>query len=115
MKLPLGNLQAVVLEYLESVVLPADSVAGGAAPFLVGMAGGLIARRVLAMAEQYAPALRALGVLDEVNRLDIDLLHQEACASLEKHPVVVAGYKPGRGDLDKMKAIWYARQCAKEA
>ena len=105
MKLPLGNLQAVVLEYLESVVLPAATVAGGAAPFLVGMAGGLIARRVPAMAEQYAPALRALGVLDEENRLDIDLLHQEACASLEKHPIVVAGYKPDRGDLDKMKAI----------
>ena len=97
MKLPLGNLQPVVLEYLESVVLPAASVAG--------MAGGLIARRVPAMAEQYAPALRALGVLDEENRLDIDLLHQEACASLEKHPVVVAGYKPDRGDLDKLKSI----------
>ena len=105
MKLPLGNLQAVALEYLDAVVLPAASVAGGAAPFAVGLAGGLLARRIPAMAEQYAPALRALGVLDKENKLDIDLLYEEATKALEKHPLMIAGYRPDKGDLEQMKAI----------
>lgn len=105
MKMPLGNLQAVALEYLDAVVLPAASSAGGAAPFVAGMAGGLIARRLPAMADQYAPMLRALGVLDEENKLDIDLLYEEANKALEKHPLVIAGYRPDKSDLDHLKTI----------
>lgn len=105
MKMPIGNAQAVVAEYFESVILPAASAAGGVAPFVAGMAGGLIARRTPQMIEQYSPILKALGVLDADGRIDIDLLYEEAVKALEKCPVVVAGYRADRSDLDKLKAI----------
>lgn len=53
MKLPIGNAQAVVAEYFESVILPAASAVGGMAPFAAGMAGGLIARRIPQLMEQF--------------------------------------------------------------
>nr|DAQ83262.1 MAG TPA: hypothetical protein [Caudoviricetes sp.] len=105
MKLPIGNAQAVVVEYFDSVILPAASAAGGMAPFAAGMAGGLIARRTPQMMEQYAPTLKALGVLDADGKLDIDLLYEEAVKALDKGPVIVAGYRADRGDLDKLKNI----------
>lgn len=105
MKMPIGNAQAVVAEYFESVILPAASKVGGLTPFAVGVAGGLIARRVPQMLEQYAPALKALGVVDEDDRIDIDALYEEASRALEKAPVVVMGYRADKGDLDTLKAI----------
>lgn len=105
MKMPIGNAQAVVGEFFESVILPAASAAGGMAPFAAGLAGGLIARRTPQMMEQYAPMLKALGVMDDENRLDIDALYEEACKAMEKGPVVVAGYRADRSDLDKLKGI----------
>lgn len=105
MKLPLGNASAVVAEYFESVILPAAAAAGGVAPFVAGMAGGLIARRTPQMLKQYAPTLKALGVLDADGRLDIDLLYEEAVKALEKGPIVVGCYRADRSDLDKLKAI----------
>ena len=105
MRMPIGNISAVVAEYFESVILPAASAAGGIAPFAAGLTGGLIARRAPQMMEQYAPALRALGVLDAEGKVDIELLHEEACKALEKEPVIVAGYRVDRSDLDKLKTI----------
>ena len=105
MKLPIGNAQAVVAEYFESVILPAASAVGGMAPFAAGMASGLIARRIPQLMEQYSPTLKALGVLDADGKLDIDLLHEEAVKALERGPVIIAGYRADRGDLDKLKSI----------
>ena len=105
MKMPIGNAQAVVAEYIESVLLPAASAVGGVAPFTVGLAGGLIVRRVPQMMEQYAPTLRALGLLDEENRIDIDLLADEALKAIDRAPVVVAGYRADRSDIEKLKAL----------
>lgn len=105
MKMAIGNLQQVVLEYFEAVVLPAASRAGGAAPFAAGLAGGLVARLVPAMATQYLPVMQALGVVDAEGKLDIDLLYNEAVKSLAKHPLVIAGYSANRDDLDKLKTI----------
>lgn len=105
MRVPIGNLSAIVAEYFESVILPAASAAGGMAPFAIGIAGGLITRKVPDMLEQYRPTLQALGVVDNDNMIDVDLLHCVAKESLEKHPVVIGGYKPDQGDLDKLKDI----------
>lgn len=105
MKLPIGQAQAVVAEYFESVVLPAVSAAGGVTPFVFGMAGGLMVRRVPQMLEQYSPMMKELGILDAENRLDIDLLYEEALKSIERTPVIVAGYRADRSDIEKLKSI----------
>ena len=69
------------------------------------MIEGLIVRQAPAMAAQYLPALQPLGVADAEGKVDIDLLHEGAAKAIEKSPFVVAGYKPDRGDIDRLKAI----------
>lgn len=105
MKMPIGNAQAVVSEFFESVILPAASTAGGMAPFVAGMAGGLITRRTPAMVEEYLPVLKSLGLVDSENKLDIGLLYEEAAKSIDRSPVVVGGYRVDRADIDKLKSI----------
>ena len=95
----------VIAEYFESVILPAASAAGGIAPFAAGMVEGLVVRQAPAMAAQYTPMLQALGAIDAEGKVDIDLLHEEAAKAIEKSPFVIAGYKPDRGDIDRLKAI----------
>ena len=105
MKMAVGNLPQVVAEYFEAAILPAASRAGGASPFVAGLAGGLIARQAPAMVGQYLPMMQALGIVDAQGNLDIDLLYDEAVKSLAQHPLTIGGYSPNREDLDKIKAI----------
>ena len=105
MKMPIGNLSAVVLEFAEEVLMPAASAKGGALPFTVGIISGLAAKQAPQMVAQYTPMLQALGVLDNQNCIDIDLLYEEASKALEKHPFVIAGYRADKSDLDKLKTL----------
>ncbi len=105
MKLPIGNLTAVVAEFADTVLMPAAQTKGGSLPFTVGFTAGLVARRSPAVAEQLLPTLKSLGVVDEQNRIDVDLLHEEAVKALEKHPLVMFGYRPDREDFDKLREI----------
>ncbi len=105
MKMPIGNLSAVVVEFFEEALMPAASAKGGALPFTVGIISGLAAKQAPQMAAQYVPALKALGVVDEQNRIDVDLLYGEAVKALEAHPLTVAGYTPDKADLDKLREI----------
>lgn len=104
MKIATGSLPQVVVEYFDSMVIPAANQAGGAAPFLAGLAAGLAARRVPELLDQYSDTLQALGVVDQ-GMVDIDLLIDEAKASLEKHPLVVGGYKVDIKDLDAIHSL----------
>lgn len=105
MKMPIGNLSAVVVEYAQQVLIPAAEQAGGALPFTIGVASGLIAKQAPAMAEPYVPMLKSLGVMDDQNRIDVDLLYDEAVKNLEAHPFSIGPYKPDKGDLDALKEI----------
>ena len=105
MYMPIGNISSVVSEYFESAILPAASRAGGIAPFAAGLVSGIVARRAPEVIQQYIPALRALGIVNAENQVNIDLLYQEACKSLDKNPIIIAGYKPNRDDLDRLKMI----------
>ncbi len=105
MKMPIGNLPAVVLEFAEEVLMPAASAKGGVLPFTVGIISGLAAKRAPQMVAQYTPMLQALGVIDDQNRVDVDLLYEEAVTALEAHPLTVAGYTPDKSDLDKLREI----------
>lgn len=63
MKMPIGNLPAVVVEFTDEVLMPAAQVRGGALPFTLGIVAGLAAKQAPQMAAQYVPALKALGVV----------------------------------------------------
>ena len=104
MKIATGSLPQVVAEYFDSVVIPAANQAGGVVPFLTGLAAGLAARRVPELLNQYSDVLQALGVINQ-GMVDIDLLVDEAKASLEKHPLVVGGYKVDVNDLDVIHSL----------
>lgn len=105
MKMPIGNLPAVVLEFAEEVLMPAASAKGGILPFTVGIFAGLAAKQAPQMVAQYLPMLQALGVVDEQNRVDVDLIHEEAAKALAPHPLTVAGYTVDAADLDKLREI----------
>jgi hypothetical protein len=105
MKMPIGNLPAVIAEFFSSAVLPAASAAGGAAPFATAFIGGLIARRAPELVTQHLPALQALGVVDAEGKLDIELLYGEAVKAMEKGTPTILGYRVDREDLEKLKDI----------
>lgn len=92
MKMPIGNLPAVVVEFAQRVLIPAAEKQGGSLPFAVGIVSGLVAQRAPAMIEPYLPMLKSLGAVDEQNRI-------------EAHPFSIGPYKPDRSDLDALKEI----------
>jgi len=106
MKTPIGNVPAVILEFTQQVLIPAAERQGGLLPFTVGVGAGLFARQAPAMLSRHLDALKALGVVDDQNRIDADLLFEEASKNLEAHPVILPfGYKPDRADLDALRDI----------
>lgn len=105
MKMPIGNLPAVVVEFAQQVLIPAAEKQGGSLPFTVGIVSGLVAQRAPAMVEPYLPMLKSLGAVDEQNRIDVDLLYGEAAKNLETHPFSIGPYKPDKGDLDALREI----------
>lgn len=105
MKMPIGNLPAVVVEFAQRVLIPAAEKQGGSLPFAAGIVSGLVAQRAPAMIEPYLPMLKSLGAVDEQNRIDVDLLYGEASKNLEAHPFSIGPYKPDRSDLDALKEI----------
>lgn len=105
MKIAVGNLTQVISEFFQPAVMPAAQKAGGALPFAVGFVGGAICRNAPQMIEQYLPAARALGLIDEENKLDIDLFHDLVAGSLEQNPLTLFGYQLDKDDLEKLREI----------
>ena len=105
MKMPIGNLPAVVMEFAQQVIIPAAERQGGALPFAIGIGAGLVAQRAPAMLDTYLPMLKSVGVVDEQNRIDVDLLYTEASKNIEAHPFTIGPYKPDKSDLDALREI----------
>lgn len=103
--MPIGNLSTVVVEYAQQVLIPAAEQAGGALSFTIGVASGVIAKQAPAMVSSYAPMLKSLGVRDDQNRIDVDLLYDEAVKNLKAPPFSIGPYKPDKGDLAALKEI----------
>ena len=105
MKIPVGQISAVVAEYFNSVLMPAAAKAGGIMPFTVGMASVIAQRNTPVVIDKYLPPLTAIGLVDAENRLDIDAVYEAAVKSFEKNPFTIAGYRPTREDFDAVKSI----------
>lgn len=105
MKMPIGQVPAVVAEYFDNVLIPAAAKAGGIMPFTVGMASVIAQRNAAGIVDKYLPTLKAIGLVDSDNRLDVDTAYDAAVKSFEKNPVTIAGYRPAKEDFDAVKAI----------
>ena len=105
MKVAIGHVPAIVAEYFDSVIMPSASAAGGVKAFAVGFVGGLVARQTPVMIEQFLPTAKALGLVDDENFLDLDLAYDEAAKAMSRSPLIVAGYRADKDDLDKIKSI----------
>ena len=95
----------MVVEFAQQVLIPAAEKQGGSLPFAVGIVSGLVAQRAPAMLDTYLPILKSLGVVDEQNRIDVDLLYNEASKNIEAHPFTVGPYKPDKSDIDALREI----------
>ncbi len=105
MKVPVGDIPQVITEYADACILPAAAKLGGATPFVVSLVAGLVARNAPLVIQQYTPLLKSIGLMDNENRVDADVLYEEAVKALEKNPVTIGGYRPDRGDLDTLLEI----------
>ena len=105
MKMPIGNLPSVVCEFANEVLIPAAKKQGGVLPFAIGIGAGLVAKQAPSMAEQNLPLMKALSIVDDQNRIDVDLLYSEALKSLDQNPFMIGSYKPDRSDLDALRDI----------
>ena len=100
-----GNIPSVVSEYFETVLMPSAMQAGGLKAFAVGFVGGLVSRQTPSMVEQYLPIAKALGLVDEQGMLNVDLALEEAEKAMSKSPLVVAGYRADKEDLNRIRDI----------
>lgn len=105
MRIAPGNIAPVVSEYFDSVIMPSAMSAGGLKAFTVGFVGGLVARQTPSMVEQYLPMAKALGLVDSDGMLNIDLAYEEAEKALSKAPLMIAGYRVDREDLNRIRDI----------
>lgn len=104
MRMPLNEAQAVVAEFIDSVLLPAAG--GGLRAFSVGFVGALAVRQTPAMVEQYAALGKSLGLVDGDGMLDVDTAIEEARKALAKSgPMTIGGYTVDGNDLDRLAEI----------
>lgn len=99
------QLPNVVTAYLSEVVLP--KAPSGIAQFGIGFVLPYLQSSVNQMVSQYESAAKALGIMDESERVDIDLAHKSALSGLERAGgrFVVMGYVIDRSDIDAMRDI----------
>lgn len=105
MKVSINDLQNVASEFFGSVLLPEAIRAGGLTAFSVSFVGGLAIKQVPQMVQQYLKPAKALGLVDELDLLDIDLAYNQATEALKNSPLVIYGYKVEQTDLDKLKEL----------
>lgn len=105
MKVQIGHIPRIVAEYFDTVIMPSAAQAGGVKAFAVGFVGGLVARQTPTMIEQYMPMAKSLGLVDESNLLNVDMLYEEARKALSRSPLVIAGYRADQSDIDKIRDI----------
>lgn len=105
MRVPVGHVPQIVAEYFDSVLMPAALQSGGLRAFSVGFLGGIVTRNSAAMVDQYLPMAKSVGMVDEHNCIDLEMVYEEATKALHKAPVVISGYRVDQSDLDNILNI----------
>lgn len=105
-RVALGNLSAVVKEYIETVLEPASVRAGGALPMIIGFAKVWIPNQAMPkMIQEKMPLLKSLYLVDEKGFVDTDAVIDTLIPILETNPIIWQGYRFDKGDLEKMREI----------
>ena len=103
MHLPIGQVKQVLADFLTQEVLPK---AAGGAGLVIGVASGMALRKVDPMIEANLPMLKSLGIVDEQNRVDLEVLHEEIGKTLaQTGRVNLMGYLFDQADADALLSI----------
>lgn len=103
MFLPIGNVKQVLSDFLQTEVLPK---AAGGQGFVFGVAAGMLLRSLDSKIETVIPQLKAIGILDDQNRIDLEALHEEAGKTIDKTGSFnVMGYVLDKTDIDALYRI----------
>lgn len=103
MHLPIGQVKQVLADFLSQEVLPK---AAGGAGLVIGVAGGMALRRIDPLIEANMPTLKALGIVDDQNRIDLEVLHEEIGKTLaQTGRVNLMGYLFDQADADALLSI----------
>lgn len=105
MRVAVGYVPQIIAEYFDNVLMPTALQSGGLRAFSVGFLGGVVSRNSAAMVEQYLPMAKSVGMVDEHNCINLDLVYEEASKALQKAPVVISGYRVDQSDLDNLLNI----------
>lgn len=92
----------VAQEYLSEVIMP--KVPSQMAKFGLGFILPYLSSGVQTRIDEYLPALRMLGIVDENRKMDLDKAKSAATQALEKAggKVTVAGYMADRDDIEAL-------------
>lgn len=103
MHLPIGQVKQVLADFLSQEVLPK---AAGGAGLILGVASGMALRKVDPMIEANLPMLKTLGIVDEQNRVDLEVLHEELNKTLASvGRVNLFGYLVDSADAEALISI----------
>lgn len=103
MFLPIGNVKQVLSDFLQTEVLPK---AAGGQGFLFGITAGMFLRNLDSKIETMIPQMKAVGILDEQNRIDLEALHEEAGKTIDKTGSFnVMGYVLDKADIEALYQI----------
>lgn len=103
MHLPIGQVKQVLADFLAHEVLPK---AAGGAGLVIGVASGMALRKVDPLIDANLPTLKTLGIVDDQNRIDLEVLHEEIGKTLaQTGRVDLMGYLFDQADADALLSI----------
>lgn len=103
MHLPIGQVKQVLADFLSQEVLPK---AAGSAGLVIGVASGIALRKVDPLIDANLPTLKTLGIVDDQNRIDLEVLHEEIGKTLaQTGRVNLMGYLFDQADADALLSI----------
>ena len=104
-RVAIGNITAIVSDFIDQVLMPAAQKAGGMIPFTVGVVSGYVLRNVDGMVKQHINVAKSIGIVDNDNMIDVDMAYEVLSDSLSKSPLIIANYKFAQDDLDTLHDI----------
>ena len=104
-KVAIGNISAIVSDFIDQVLMPEAQKAGEMIPFTVGVVSGYVLRNVDGMVNQHINVAKTLGVVDAENMIDVDMAYEVLSDALSKSPLIIASYKFAQDDLDTLHNI----------
>ena len=88
-RVAIGNITAIVSDFIDQVLMPAAQKAGGMIPFTVGVVSGYVLRNVDGMVKQHINVAKSIGIVDNDNMIDVDMAYEVLSDSLSSTSIAV--------------------------